>query len=323
MIFVARFVLMISMLGLYDLSFCQTKPGLPDLDGPSIYRATTHNLTLKINNKLSHKKSNSVGEAISFRTQADDAMLPLKDSPLKEIILPGLLRSPGVGAQLIDPSRGQIVEFANGGSTSVYASGNDINLIQLPFLHPLITSTDDIDIKQSGANIYFQFKNGAVRPVQLFVENTNHSSTVLSLQLIPKLIVSQVIRVVDNSGISSGLVRQNKSTDYVSQTVTIMEIVANNQNPQGFTKISLSNIPSIVFNGLVVTPLSRMSNINQDIYVYEVRNPGVNIARLSEKEFDGETVTSISIYPTPVLAQGERTKVIVIARKQPSLASKL
>ena len=301
---------------------CQATPISVGVDN-SIQDKPLANLGIpRITDKVNNKHSNYSHSKLPAVRNLEGVLLPVKDTVPKEIVLPGLLSSPGLSAQMIDPTRGQIVEFANGGSASVYVSSNDINLIQLPFARPLVTSTDEIEIKQSGANIYFQFKAGATKPVQLFVENQTHSSTVLSLQLIPKSIISQVIRVVDNTGNSNGLVRQNKSSDYVSQTVSVMELVANNQNPQGFTKILLNNISPIVFNGLVVTPISRMSSINQDIYVYGVRNPGLNVATLSEKEFDGETVSSISIYPTPVLAQGESTKVIVIARKQPVLIGK-
>ena len=245
-----------------------------------------------------------------------DPELPLKDTPVKELVLPGLMRIPGASAQMIDPTRGQVVEFANGGSSSVYASSSDINLIQLPFNSPLVTSTDGLEIKQSGSNIYFQFKPGTTKPIQLYVENQLHSSTVLSLQLIPKSIVSQVIRVVDNTGITASNVRQGRSNDYLSQIVFNMELVANNQNPQGFTKISLNNISPIILNGLVITPYSRLSSVDEEIFVYIARNPSPNIATLSEKEFGGESVLSVSIFPTPVLRQGDQTKIIVIARKQ-------
>lgn len=247
--------------------------------------------------------------------------LAVKSVAPKEIVLPGLLRIPGVSAQSLDPTRGQIVQLANGNSSSVYVSNSDINLIQLPFLSPLVTSSEDIEIKQSGSNIYFQFKAiAATKPVQIFVENQAVSNTVLSLQLIPKSIVSQVILVVDNSGAQNPLKRRNKSSDYVSQTQLTMEIVANNQSPQGFTQVLLTHIAPVILNGLVIVPLSRLSSVDQEIFIYEARNPSKNVATLSEKEFDGDSVLAVSIFPTPVLRQGERTRVFVIAKKQPFAA---
>jgi len=239
-----------------------------------------------------------------------------KPTPVKEITLPGLIRIPGISAQMIDPKRGQIVEFSNGGSTSVYVSVSDINLLQLPFTQPLITSSDDVEIKQSGGNVYFQFKSGVNRAVQLFVENQSGSNSVLSLQLIPKPIVSQVIKVVDNSPASNFISQDKLSNEYIKHIQQLMEMVANEQNPSGFTKISLDHIAPILLNGLLIRPLSRMSNLNKEIYVYEAQNPGSAVASISEKEFDDQSVLAISIFPTPILRKNETTKIIILAKKQ-------
>ena len=284
-------------------------------DLPTLNNRTSRVLKRSLNNVVENKNNKSTPDL--------DAILPIKNSPVKEIFLPGLMRIPGSSAQMIDPTRGQIVEFVSGGSSSVYASNTDINLIQLPFKHPLITSTDELDIKQSDSNIYFQFKIGSTKPVQLFVENQSESNNVISLQLIPKSIVSQVIKILDNSLSNSSLNTKLKSSDYASQLVETMELVANNQSPQGFSKISLNYIPPIIMNGLVIFPLQRMSNSDQEIYVYEARNPSQNVVALAEKEFEGEAVLSVSIFPTPILNPGERTKIFVIARKQSSISSSL
>jgi conjugal transfer pilus assembly protein TraK len=245
-----------------------------------------------------------------------DKSLPIKDTPTREIELPGLMRIPGASAQMIDPSRGQVVEFVDGGSSSVYASNSDINLIQLPFTSPLITSTDEIEIKQSGSNIYFQFKNSSKRSVQLFVENQTGSSSVLSLQLIPKSIVSQVIKIVDNSARFKVASDVNKSSDYIGKAQALLEDAANNQSPQGFTKIPLSHISPIVLNGLVITPISRFSNFEKEIFIYEALNPNTNLVTLNEKEFDGESVLAISIFPTPILRKGDKTRILILSKKQ-------
>jgi len=339
--FFLKLAFILLLLSIFEIGLTQTQTqtqtstvGIDAQYSANIMDSQLHNSsTLSKNSTKSSNFEHADGSKAKSRTTAlrhinknltevnptidSSGLLPIKDSPFKEIILPGVINIPGVNAQTIDPTRGQIVEFVNGGSSSVYVSKNDINLIQIPFSHPLITSTDDLEIKQSDSNIYFQFKPGSSKPIQLFVENQSQSSTVLSLQLIPKSIASQVIKVVDNSGISRGLVRQSRSNDYISLIVNTMEMAVNNQNPSGFTNISLKNISPIVMNGLVVIPLIRMSSIDQEIYIYEARNPSSNTATLSEKEFDGETVLAISIFPSPILAKGENTKILVISKKQP------
>ena len=268
-----------------------------------------------LNNKKRAHDSRNSKLPDDFGGLSGESLL-VKPTAAREITLPGLIRIPGVSSQMIDPSRGQIIEFSNGGSSSVYVSESDINLLQLPFTQPLITSSDDIEIKQSGGNVYFQFKSGVNRAVQLFVENQSGSNSVLSLQLIPKLIVSQVIKVVDNSPASNIIKEDKLSNEYIKHIQQLMEMVANEQNPSGFTKISLDHISPILLNGLLIRPLSRMSNLNKEIYVYEAQNPGSTVASISEKEFDGQSVLAISIFPTPILRKNERTKIIILAKKQ-------
>jgi conjugal transfer pilus assembly protein TraK len=266
-----------------------------------------------------HKTNSGTLSANTHTLNTPDVLsqdLLVKDSPAKEIVLPGVMKIPGVSAQMIDPSRGQVVELTSGGSSSVYVSAGDINLIQLPFPRPVITSTDDLEIKQSGSNIYFQFKPGVPKPVQLFVENQGGSSAVLSLQLIPKKIVSQVIKVLDNTPSVQGINSENLSSDYVKQIQQLMETVANQQSPAGYTKISLNHVSPIVLNGLVIVPVARMSGLNKEIYVYEAHNPSPATATLSEREFDGEQVLAVSLFPTPVIRRGEKTRIIVLAKKQ-------
>ena len=53
----------------------------------------------------------------------------------------------------------------------------------------------------------------------------------------------------------------------------------------------------------------------EDLYVYTVSNPGTMDAHLREQEFDGEDVLAVSIFPKPLLRPGEKTDVIVLARK--------
>ena len=105
-----------------------------------------------------------------------------------------------------------------------------------------------------------------------------------------------------------------KGSDYVAATQSVMEQVALGAAPQGYSQADLAVGP-IAMNGLVVTPQKVFSSADRDIYVYDVANPGPQKAMMQEKEFDGENVLAISIFPKPILAAHERSKVIVLTRK--------
>lgn len=73
--------------------------------------------------------------------------------------------------------------------------------------------------------------------------------------------------------------------------------------------------PPIIFNGLIVEVEKKLSSRENDIFIYQVSNPGQGTAVLKEAEFDGDLVQAVSIHPTPTLKPGQKTRVMVLARK--------
>ncbi|MFS2023486.1 type-F conjugative transfer system secretin TraK [Massilia sp. CT11-137] len=238
----------------------------------------------------------------------------IKDTRAPEVVLPGVMKIAGADAHALDFTRARIVEVTNGGSQTVYVSVSDQNRIQLPWPNTKVVGTEElmVDKRPTSNNVYVQFKEGVKRAVQVYFEQPDGPS-VLGLQLVPKDIPAQTILVRDAS-LQSGERRPVKGGDYVAAIQGVMEDVALGAAPQGYSQSDIAAGP-IALNGLVVTPQRMYSSADKDIYVYDVANPGPNRAALQEKEFDGENVLAISIFPRPVIAPSEHTRVIVLTRK--------
>lgn len=238
----------------------------------------------------------------------------IKDTKANEIVLPGVMKIAGADAHALDFSRARIVEVNNGGSQTVYVSANDLNRIQLPWANTKVVGTEEISIdkRPTSNNVYVQFKEGVKRAVQVYFEQPDGLS-VLGLQLVPKEIPAQTILVRDAS-LLAGERKPLKGGDYVASVQAVMEQAALGGAPQGFSQSDLAVGP-IALNGLVVVPQRMYSSADKDLYVYDVANPGPRAASLKEKEFDGDNVLAISIFPKPVIAPNEHTRVIVLTRK--------
>jgi conjugal transfer pilus assembly protein TraK len=238
----------------------------------------------------------------------------IKDTAAPEINLPGVMKVAGADAHALDFSRARVVDVTDGGSQTVYVSHVDQNRIQLPWPNTKVIGTEEltIDKNSSSNNVYVQFKEGVQRAVTVWFEQPG-SSKALGLQLVPKQIPAQTIRVRDTS-LLAGEPKPVKGNDYVAVTQGLMEQVALGGTPQGYSAVDIAVGP-IAMNGLVVTPQKQYSSADKDIYVYDVANPGPQKASLQEKEFDGDNVLAVSIFPKPVLAANEHTRVIVLTRK--------
>jgi conjugal transfer pilus assembly protein TraK len=247
---------------------------------------------------------------------AVDMDLAVKDTPAPEINLPGVMKIDGASRQALDPAMARQISITNGGSQTVYMSATDPNRIQLPFANPRVISTTDIEIdkRKDSNNIYITINPGVTHPVQLFIEPAD-SSAVLGLQLVPKRIPSQTLIVVDDANVvGAGRPAAANSDQYVVRVQSLLESVALNASPIGYAQVDLK-LPPIAVDGLVMESERRLSGRGDDIYVYSLSNPLANQVRLDERQFDGEDVLAVSIYPRPVLQPGERAKVIVLAKK--------
>ncbi|MDN4571866.1 type VI secretion protein [Pandoraea cepalis] len=246
-----------------------------------------------------------------------DRSIAVKDTPQKEIDLPGVLKVSGESLDIVDPSKAQKISWTNGGSQTVYLSVDEPNRIQLPFKNPFIVQTSDIKIERraSGNNIYVYWPSLPAKPRQIFIEPPG-GGPALGLQLVPKEISAQTIIVLDDTGAVSGK-KHTKSTgsDYITRIQDVMETVAHGRSPDGYSQVEI-NLPPIAMNGLVVTADARYSDRDGDLYVYTVRNPGQARATVREQEFDGPNVLAVSVFPKPVLVPGDKTKVFVLARKR-------
>jgi len=239
----------------------------------------------------------------------------VRDTKAPEIVLPGVMKIAGADAHALDFNRARVIDVANAGSQVVYVSSVDRNRIQLPWPNPKVVGTDEITIDKSPTsnNVYMQFKPGVTRGVTVSFEQPDGPS-VVDLKLVPKNDITGQVIIVRDSMARVGEQKPVKGSDYVAATQSVMEQVALGGAPQGYSQSDLPVGP-IAMNGLVITPQKMFSSADRDIYVYDVANPGPQKASLQEKEFDGENVLAISIFPKPILAAHERATVIVLTRK--------
>ncbi|MBU9371002.1 type-F conjugative transfer system secretin TraK [Burkholderia multivorans] len=246
-----------------------------------------------------------------------DPSIAVKNTPQKEIVLPGVLTVPGEGIGVPDPSNVQKVSWTNTGNKTVYLSADEPNRILLPFKNAYIVHTSDVQVdkREQSNNVYVYWTNAPSQARHLYIEPPDGGSA-LGLAIVPKKIPAQTILVTDDTGIVSG--RRPKSSagsEYTSHIQDLMAAIALGKAPDGFSQVDIQ-LPPIAMNGLSATVDTRYSSQEGDLYVYTVRNPTQSRAVLREEEFDGPEVIAVSIYPKPVLLPGEKTRVIVMARKR-------
>lgn len=252
---------------------------------------------------------------------AVDAGIAVRDTPVKEIDLPGVMHLPGDKIDAIDPSKEQKISWVNGGSKTVYLSVTEPNRIELPFKNPYIVRMSDVavDHRSDSNNLYVYWKVDNVKdaqPRQIFIEPPGGGGQSLGLEIVPKLMPAQTVIVTDDTGVTAGhRPKSGDSGDYITHIQDLMAAVALGQSPNGFSQVDVQ-LPPIAMDGLVVNADTRYSGHEGDMWVYTVRNPGAGPARIQEQEFDGANVLAVSIFPKPLLQPGEKTQVYVLARKR-------
>lgn len=242
----------------------------------------------------------------------------VKDTPAKEINLPGVLKIQGESTSALDFTRARKIQLTNGGIQAIYVSANEPNRIQLPFVNPHVVakSTIDVDKRKTSNNVYISFNTNSKEPVPVFIERPEGNGPVLALQLIPKGIPSQTYIVEDVSPpLTQEQQRDVLSSQYIMRTQTTMEVVGQGAVPPGYSVVDLKT-PPLGMNGLLVEVDKKLSSREADIYIYKVTNPTRAAVVLQESEFDGDLVQAISIMPKPSLAPKESATVIVLTQKE-------
>ena len=148
---------------------------------------------------LSQKKS-AVVPSDKYNPLALDPSILLKDTPPKEIELPGVLHVDGLSAQAFDPSKSHRISWGNQGIQPIILSLTGPDLIVTPFNDPYIVGNSYLDIKKrsNSNNVYvsFAFPDGVKPvPVSIFIEDPA-GGPAMGLQLIPKQIAQQMYVVV-------------------------------------------------------------------------------------------------------------------------------
>lgn len=242
----------------------------------------------------------------------------VNQAPAKAVDLPGVMQIEGEPVQALESGRARTIQMSNGGAQPVFLSATEPNRIQLPFVNPHIVATNEVRIERRSTsnNIYVAFNAGVKRAVPIFIESSDGVGPVLGLQLIPKEIIAQTIIVEDVTPRPSPVSRskEQKSSDYIESVQDLMEAVANNDTPQGFSIVALT-VPPIAMNGLLVEVEKKLSGKDRDFFIYRVTNPSGKSTIVKEEEFDGDMVLAVSIHPKSNLSPGQSTKVVVMASK--------
>jgi hypothetical protein len=141
----------------------------------------------------------------------------------------------------------------------------------------------------------------------------------MGLQLVPGNMPAQPI-LLESRATYDGNARTRKGVDsYVAGIQDIMQELALGQAPEGCTVIDLTRSigqSPIAMNGLLVSAQKEYSCDSNNLFVYQVSNPGDKRVMVREDEFDGKLVTAISIYPRPLLNAGDLTQVFVLVDKE-------
>ncbi len=247
----------------------------------------------------------------------------VKETAIKEIILPGVMHLEGESLNALDPSRAKHIQMNNGGSQSVYVSSTEINRIQLPFNNPKVVTSGElaVDKSESSNNVYFSFKKDP-HPVQMFFENTETNS-VIGLQLIPKTsLPSQTVLIDDVTPQTKAVAGMGaaKNVSFIETMQYLQEVTAKGGIPTGYSVIDIALKP-ITKNGFVLTVDKKLSSEQNDIWIYKIFNPLKTRIVLQETEFGCEAgicnpdVLSVSLYPTPAIEPNGITTAIVIAKR--------
>jgi len=248
---------------------------------------------------------------------AVDSSILLKDVPVKEIELPGVLHVDGESAQAFDPTKSHKISWGNQGIQPIILSLTGPDLIVMPFADPYIIGNSYLNIQKraNSNNVYisFVFPEGVKPiPVSIFIEDPAGGSA-LGLQLIPKQISQQTYTVVDDGGRNTQK-QTEKGAGYTTHVQELMEIAASGGTPSGYSAMPY-NLPPIIFHDLKLDVVRRLSNTEGDLYIYEVTNPTSKAITLTEQEFDGPRVKAVSIFPKPEIQGNEKATVIVFAKK--------
>ena len=288
---------------------------------PSAFKKQVVHKRVVVHNKIVKAKSTAVAAATEkYDPLAIDPSISLRDTPAKEIELPGVLHIDGESAQAFDPSKAHKISWGNQGIQPIILSLSGPDLIVTPFNDPYIIGNSYLNIKKrsNSNNVYvgFNFPDGTKPvPVTIFIEDPA-GGPALGLQLIPKQIAQQVYTVVDDTDRLSGsaLRKSAKGADYATHVQELMELAAFGRTPSGYT-VAPFDLPPIIMHGLKLDAIRRLSNTEGDLYVYEVTNSTSRTVMLDEKEFDGPRVKAVSIFPKPELRATEKATVIVFAKK--------
>jgi conjugal transfer pilus assembly protein TraK len=257
--------------------------------------------------------------AVKRDALAPDLDLAIKDTKALAVDLPGVMKLDGAAVDTLDPSRARKVRWNNEGSQTVWLSATDPNRIQLPFPNPRVVSTTDVEIdKRAGSsNVYVTFATGVTHAVQIWLEPQSGSSASIGLQLVPKRIPAQTIIVTDDTGGLSphpAAHAAESSDEFLARAQGELQDALTGGVPPGWSMVHLS-VPPIALDGVMVSGARRLSGQGEDIYVYEVVNPGAGEQLLDEAQFDGPLVEAVSIYPGPLVSAGQKVSVAVLVRK--------
>lgn len=224
---------------------------------------------------------------------------------------------------------GVTIKAKPGITESVVIARDKLNRIVTPYANPKVLTVDRLETKIDGSSVYVATDMDT--PASLFISDVD-TGNATSLQLIPNALTTPVeVRIMADlpSGYDPGSAVPSSETaalfgqesDYLSEIKTILQTLAKQLIPSGFTLDGSANEAgeSSLCHSAGLQFTSGQTLVGQDakIIVLIAHNTGL-ASRLFEEAFcASESVIAVASWPKVRLNPGEKTEVFVLMRNEP------
>ena len=224
---------------------------------------------------------------------------------------------------------GVTIKTKPGITESVVIARDKLNRIVTPYANPKVLTVDRLETKIDGSSVYVATDMDT--PASLFISDVD-TGNATSLQLIPNALTMPVeVRIMADlpSGHDPGSAVPSSETaalfgqesDYLSEIKTILQTMAKQLIPSGFTldgSVNEAGESSLCHSaGLQFTLGQTLVGQDAKIIVLIAHNTGF-APRLFEEAFcASEPVIAVAAWPKIRLNPGEKTEVFVLMRNDP------
>lgn len=227
--------------------------------------------------------------------------------PLRSPVLPvGVVQS-GISKPVslrVNPGEIAVVEISNA----------LVNRVVLPMDQIEVLDANKATIEVAGNNILVRPNpNAPDNPFTVYFTG-NGGSSMIGITFLPKPIAAQSI-VINQQGSDLSSKPEKRAQD--SYQAEIRQMVIDYESGEQITGYSGGplNAPESKMGTLLATPKELFSGGMRDLYVYEIKNTGIDSVTLSEPNFYRQGVLAVAFSPRIHLAPGQTTKLLLVVAK--------